>query len=383
MNRRNLTKTSGLFGCFLFLLTHGQAVVATPKAAPIEFMFYNVYNLFDNEKDQGKDDWTWLPSNYPGKSAQCKKIPQKHYRQECFETNWTTPYLKLKVAQLRKAITHNQRSMVPDILALCEVENKRIVQALAQSMGYDPRAVISADSPDRRGIDVALVYRPSANLKYRSHREYRLPKNSDLTKPTRNILEVEFTVGGDQQLFVYVNHWPSQGAPSPARIVAAKTLRKIIEGRMKTHPQANILAAGDFNTIPEDRPHPFHDELLESNVPGAKLADVHTTFLRHPKIPADVKKRLAPGTYYYTHGKTWNLLDRFFVNKNLFDGQGLEFYLPSYRINNPKFLTRPWELRDGSNQTVMIPNRSNFKTLDPNEAGFSDHFGIRGHLVIK
>jgi hypothetical protein len=204
-----------------------------------------------------------------------------------------------------------------------------------------------------------------------------------LVKPTRNILEVEFIVGGKEQLFVYVNHWPSQGAPAPTRVVAAKMLRKVIEARVKQNPNANILATGDFNTIPSDRPHPFFDELLKSQEPKAKLADIHTTFMRHPNIPDDAKKATPPGTYYYTYGKTWNLLDRFFVNSNLADGRGLDFSLPTYRINAAPFLTHPWELRDGSRRSIMIPKRSNFKTLDPNVAGYSDHFGIRGRLTLK
>lgn len=379
LSRFIVTISSGL-GLFASLFA-SQATVAAPQQ--IDVMFYNVYNLFDNKKDQGKDDWTWLPSNFPGKNEECRKIPQDHYRKECLETNWTSKHVALKVSQLARAVSLNQRSMVPDILGLCEVENISVVQALAKTLGYDPRGVISTSSPDKRGIDVALIYRPSPILRYRSHKEYKLPISGALTKPTRNILEVEFIVGEKEQLFVYVNHWPSQGAPSPARVLAAKMLRSVIEARVKQNPNANIIATGDFNTIPTDRPHPFHDELLKSNNPMAQLADVHTTFMRHPKIPDDMKKQFPPGTYYYTYGKEWSLLDRFFVNRNMFDGKGLDFAIANYRINNPSFLTRPWELRDGSRRSIMIPSRPNTKTLDPKNAGYSDHFGIRGTLILN
>lgn len=367
----------------LFSVTSSPATAA-PNS--LNIMFYNVYNLFDNQKDHGKEDWTFLPTGYPRKKQACDAMRNPFYKQQCLETDWTTPHVKLKVSQLRKAVLGSARNGIPDILALCEVENDAIVKAFARTLGYDPRGAITTKSPDKRGIDVALVYRPSANLKYRSHREYKVPLGGALNRPTRNILEVEFIVGGKYQLFVYVNHWPSQGAKAPARVSAAKVVKMVVEKRLEQNPNAHILLTGDFNTIPADRPHPFHDVLMPSQDPNKQLFDVHTTFMRHPKIPGSIKKQVPPGTYFYTRNQTWNLLDRFFVTKSLFDGQGLDFAITSYRINNPRFLTRPWEIRDRSGRalkTVLIPLRGNFKTLNPEEAGYSDHFAIKGVLTFK
>lgn len=375
-------KCAWIFVAIILSFSVSPLDASTPQK--INLMFYNTLNLFDNNKDTGKTDWTFLPLGFPGKKEACEKMGGGFYKKQCLETDWTDAHVKLKVLQLRKAISANQKQFVPDILGLCEVENANIVRALAQSMGYDPRAVITTESPDSRGIDVALVYKPSAHLRYVSHKEYPVPLAGSLKKPTRNILEVEFLVGGKHQLFVYVNHWPSQAAPAKARVLPGKMVRKLVDYRIDQNSKTHVIVMGDFNTIPEDRPHPFNNALLHASSPEKKLFDVHSTFMRHPKIPTEIKDSLPPGTYFYSAKNIWNQFDRFFVSPTLFDAQGLDFSVATYRIHNPTFLTRPADGRNWSrNPALRVPFRSDTVTLDPEKAGYSDHFAIKGSLIVN
>jgi len=135
----------------------------------LDIMFYNVLNLFDAEHDEGKDDWTFLPKGFPGKAEYCKTVSNPKYREECEKSDWTPKHVELKLKQIKKAIFAN-RTKLPAMLGLCEVENENVVSQLGQVLGY--KGLAMADSPDARGIDVGLLYNESDDLKFVSKKEY-------------------------------------------------------------------------------------------------------------------------------------------------------------------------------------------------------------------
>ena len=99
---------------------------------------------------------------------------------------------------------------VPDFVALCEVENDSVLfdltrRSALRGVNYD---YVMTDSPDERGIDVALLYQPSsfALIQFRSIRIKPLPD----TRPTRDILYASGRIMNDDTLHVFVLHAPSR-----------------------------------------------------------------------------------------------------------------------------------------------------------------------------
>jgi endonuclease/exonuclease/phosphatase family metal-dependent hydrolase len=334
--------------------------------------FYNVENLFDSEKDRGKNDWAYLPKETQGKKEACQKINYHRYRKECLNGDWTSIKVDLKVKQIAKSL----ESIPLDILGVCEVENEKVLNLLSKEMGLKGMAI--SHGPDKRGIDVGLLYRQNPIFKKVLTKEHRIESIDYFKKkPTRPILEVEFQMKKGPSLHVFINHWPSLSNPTKARISAAKVLRARVEKILKEDSKASILAMGDFNTIDSDYPHPFKEELLK----GGLLSDVHQSVMNSKKIDKQKKKSMPLGTYFYTPKMQWNLLDRFFVSSNLMD-------LDSYQIHNPSFLTQVYEYQDKKSavygsRVVGIPARYNHHKKKKKQLGYSDHFAILGTIQLR
>lgn len=330
------------------------------KGNRLSLLAYNVENLFDTRHDKDKDDWTFLPKSIKGKEQACQGIKHKHYQKECFQTNWTDKKLQLKLSQIQKVIESANKET--DIIALSEVENENVVSMLAKKLGR--KNVIVTNSPDKRGIDLAIIYSDGDKLKKVAVKEHEVTGDYFKSKPTRNILEVEFLLNGKEKLNVFVNHWPSQGNPSVARIAAAETLKKRVEEILKEDPKRNIIVTGDFNTISRDNPHPFNDVIFKDNL----LTDVHA-------IAKDVSISGvgSEGTYFYYRGKVWNQLDRIMINKNLLDRKDMELDVSSYRIHAKDFMSTQKKI---DHDLFTIPKSYDFKAEKAEDAGFSDHYPV-------
>ena len=340
----------------------------------IEIMVYNVENLFDARHDVeagvDKNDWTFLPMKTPGKKEACKKSSYWRYKKECFNTDWNQKLVDLKISQIKKVIL-SERKKLPTILALVEIENRNVIAMLAKALGYKEFKV--SQSPDKRGIDLALLYNATESLKFVNKNEIEIKGDYFKKKPTRVILEVEFLIN-KKPVHIFVNHWPSQGNPSIARITAAQALRKRIKSIDEKH---FIMAVGDFNTIPSDLPHPFHNVLLEEEL----LTDVHTVFSKDRSIDGKIKESMPPGTYFYSKTMSWNILDRIFLSKNLMDGKNFDAILNSYQIYAPHFITSIYEYKKKSSylsgsKVMRVPMRYNHSELRSEKVGYSDHFPV-------
>src|SRR5262249_17752947 len=150
-------------------------------------------------------------------------------------------------------------------LSVEEVENSNVIAMLAKELGYAKYKV--TDSPDERGVDVAILYNED-KLTFVSSAEKEI-KDGNLK--TRNLLVVNFSVKGasNEILGVYANHWPSQGKKPEARMAAANALKDFVEEqsgkRAAERSHYHAILAGDFNTIDSDRPHPFHEIITNSS----------------------------------------------------------------------------------------------------------------------
>lgn len=343
------------------------------EAKSLQVMSYNVENLFDAKHDEGKNDWSSLPKDAPGKKEACKAEKSKYRREECYEADWTEAKVDVKISQIVDVIT-KERVGTPDFLGLVEVENKEVVTRLGKKLGYENVEI--TESPDFRGVDVALLYKTSPDIKMLSRAEHHVA----VDYPTRNILEVEFLIDGKYPLTLFVNHWPSLANPDSWRIKAAEVLANRTKEILKKNPQMNVLAMGDFNTIDENNPHPFKTVLLVDNL----FTDVAKAFADDKSIDESVKKKMPQGSYYFPPKDQWNMLDHFFYTQALKDGKDMEISLPSFEIYLPQFALKEMKKGIGSEdekdrKVFMVPKRFEPTKSTKEEMGFSDHFA----LVVK
>jgi hypothetical protein len=202
----------------------------------IRVMFYNVENLFDPSEDSTKADEEYEPGGMRG---------------------WTYNRLKRKQINISKAILAVGGWEPPELIGMCEVENRIVLLGLInntplKSFGY---RIVHYDSPDPRGIDVALLYRPE---KFRVLDSYpihiRFP--FDTASRTRDILYVRGIACKRDTINIFVNHWPSKygGAMAtiPKRKYVAAVMRELSDSLLTINPNANILIMGDLNDSPSD-----------------------------------------------------------------------------------------------------------------------------------
>ena len=211
--------------CWFFaLLVFITAVQA--KTGPIKLAFWNVENLFDLEDDPRTRDNEYLIG---GK----KNVTRESY--------------SLKLENLSEVIDQ----ISPDILGLCEVENRFMLEELNQATKRD-YTIIHYESPDRRGIDVGLMY---------NQQRLKIVESGPITvslptgNPTRDILYFHCRKDG-VSLHVYVNHWPSKyggvNKTIPLRAAAADALHSHVAAILRVDPGAEIVVMGDLNDEPDD-----------------------------------------------------------------------------------------------------------------------------------
>lgn len=345
----------------------------------IKIMSWNVENLFDTTHDAGMDDYTFLPMQDPLKRPGCEKMAPGFYKNECFTTNWTEKKLQIKLGQIQKMVEY--QGSTPDIIALQEVENDHVVKMLADLLGYD---FITAKGDDRRGIEVALLYKTEKlNLIETASFPMKAPGN-----PGRNILRAHFDVKGlknSSTLVVYVNHWPSMANPVKERLDAANILRKNIDDLINTRPDEdlNIVSVGDYNTNDKEKPNAF--DILQDAKWSNQLID-GLDLARASKNPA--VQYFPEGTYYYKSDRTWNRFDRVILSQSLNDGSLLEFMPTSLRVLYTSLNTHVLQPTQTASKQKPLPKFPVPWSYDHNadsedDAGFSDHLPVVFKLKIK
>ena len=200
----------------------------------LRVMFYNVENLFDPREDSITSDEEYQPTGMRG---------------------WTNSRLKQKQINISKVVLAVGGWDPPDLIGVCEVENFSVLYGLTnytplKNFGYK---IIHFDSPDPRGIDVALMYRPQ---KFRVLESYpiRIRFPFDTTSRTRDILFVKGIACKRDTVNIFVSHWPSKfgGAMAtiPKRNYVASVMRKLSDSLMALNQRSKILIMGDLNESP-------------------------------------------------------------------------------------------------------------------------------------
>ena len=193
--------------------------------------FYNVENLFDTINDPRIRDEDFTPEGL---------------------NKWNTQKYNRKLEMLADVISQVGSTGGPEILGLSEVENRAVVQdlidmPLLKDKGYE---IAHFDSPDNRGVDVALIYVKNVFQLTESHpHPVILPSGY----PTRDVLRASGYIDGELFHFL-VAHWPSrsggEAASMPNRMAAAKVMRHVTDSLLAINKEANVVLMGDFNDDP-------------------------------------------------------------------------------------------------------------------------------------
>jgi endonuclease/exonuclease/phosphatase family metal-dependent hydrolase len=315
--------------------------------------FYNVENLFDFEDDpitfdddrtpDGKDHWT--EEIYNAKLINMAKV----------------------IAEIGSDIT----GTTPALIGLCETENRRVLEDLVnqEPLLQKDYGIVQFDSPDRRGIDVALLYQkrlftPTNTKAYPLY----IYDNKDNTKRvfTRDQLLVSGMLDGEK-IHLIVNHWPSRsGGEARSRYKrnkAGELNRHIIDSLFSEDPYAKVITMGDFNDDPTNESIKKHLKAKEDKE-GMELKELYN--------PMESMHKKGLGTLAYRDG--WNLFDQMIVSTELTKEDYSSYRLYKAGIYNKTYLANPRGRYKG------YPYRS--FAGGGFTGGYSDHFPVY-LLLIK
>lgn len=313
--------------------------------------FYNLENLFDYEDDplifdddrtpEGKDHWT--KEIYEAKLVNMAKV----------------------ISEIGEDIT----STSPALIGVSEIENRRVLEDLLNQKPLVNKdyGIVHFDSPDRRGIDVALLYQKRL-FTPTNYKAYELIIYDDQDRSKRVYTRGQLLVSGmldGEKINIIVNHWPSRSGGEersrPKRIKAAELNKHIMDSLFSEDPYAKIITMGDLN---DDPVSPSIKDVLKSK---SERQDMKVKELYNP-MENMYKKGL--GTLAYRDA--WNLFDQIIISTELTkkDYSSYRFYKAG--IFNKNYLTTP------RGQYKGYPFRS---FVNGYTGGYSDHFPVYIYLI--
>lgn len=251
-------------------------------------MFYNVENLFDPFNDSLKRDDEFTPEG------------ARHWNWGKFQT---------KLSQIYKTVLSLGNPLPPAIIGLCEVENRFVLNQLVYKTPFSKMdyRIVHEESPDRRGIDVALLFDPK-RAKLLGHEAINVFFPFAPDTRTRDILYSKLLVFEEDTIHVFVNHWPSrwggQMATDPKRKHVANILKHKTDSIFQIDSSANIIIMGDFNDEP-------YDESLYNNLYARNIADSGLLI----NLMLSLSHSKSVGTHKYQDH--WGILDQIIISKSL------------------------------------------------------------------
>lgn len=310
--------------------------------------FYNLENLFDTINNNGKYDLEFSPQG---------------------ARQWNGTKYRSKLANLARCIGSMTTSTTPNgpaVIGVSEIENRSVLEDLVKAVdeylvsnGKKPwqLQIVHHDSPDRRGVDVGMLYNP---------RQFRVLGVSnarlDIGYPTRDQLCVNGVLAGDT-INVIVNHWPSrlggQEKSSPNREAAAALCKKTAEDIWALNPSQPVIIMGDLNDDPQDKSC--------AKVLGAKRDQEDTEMFGFYN---PFWRVLDKGIGTLAYKSSWNLFDQIIVSGQLVEknkdekSNKLEYW--KCQVLNFDFLKDTKGTREG------YPLRTFAAGVFLN--GYSDHF---------
>ena len=333
----------------IFVILGLTACLAWIRAEDLRVVSYNVENLFHPKHDTvcidsttfiEKDDYEWTPDG---------------------ERRWSYTRYYRKVENIARVLTNIGEWDGVDIVGLQEVENALCLKRLCYTLRPGEYDFVHYESPDPRGIDVALIYKksrvdtlnskplPIPSPQGRESREEKLV--------TRDILYVCVRVDKRDTLHLFVCHLPSQrggAAESEWKRTAVKEiLQRSIDSVYALHSAAKIIVMGDMNSEPKEDLRGVKNKKPTPN-PSLKGREQNNT--SHI------------GTHKY-QGR-WSCLDQFYTSPALDSLSRAEIY-------NAAWIQEPDE------KYLDLKPKRTYNGFRYQKDGFSDHLPILLKLKIK
>ncbi len=333
--------------------------------------FYNFENLFDTINNPNNDE-EWLPNG-----AQ----------------NWTSKKYHKKLENLSRVLseigTNEMNHNAPTLIGGSEIENRGVLEDLVKQPKLAPwdYGIVHFDSPDKRGIDVALLYqkkhfKPTSYVNiplliYKNTAVVKTKSNDETAEDkadsdkiieavgdrvyTRDILLVTGFLDGEE-VNVMVNHWPSRSGgekkSSPFREAAGKLNRKIMDSIYKINPNAKIITMGDLNDG-------SYNKSVKEGI-GAKLKK---TEVKEFGIYNPFEQMAKNGECTLFYRDAGDIFDQIMVSETL-----IRTDFSSYRYWKAGIYNKPYMIQT-TGQYKGYPLRHS-----ANEIGFSDHFPVYIYL---
>ncbi len=310
---------------------------------------WNVENLFDTIDAPDIIDEEFLPGS---------------------DLNWNTEKYLQKLKNLDYVLSSINKNELPELIALQEIENIEVLKDLIKQEGLSKAkySILHKESPDLRGIDVALLYRSDAFVLVSSEM-LRIQIELEPDFKTRDIMYVFGKLHGDE-IHIFINHWSSRRGgeqeSEPKRMASAILARKKIDEIQKIDKNAKIILLGDFNDTP------FNASLKSELRAGNNLTPEKTGDLYN--LMYDLA---ANGKGSHSFDGKWNMLDNVVVSYPLL------FAKKGFSVN---FSTIGLFFDE---KTVFLNNKTGFwqpnRTYSGNRyyAGFSDHLPVFVQLKTK
>jgi len=331
--------------------------------------FYNFENLFDTINNPNYDE-EWTPTGVQ---------------------NWTSEKYLQKLENLSKVLmqigTNDQQKDAPTFIGCSEIENRGVLEDLVKHpniINYD-YGIVHFDSPDKRGIDVGLlyqkkhfkpssfinipliIYKGNSNEKDKETEEDKIDKDkieiaNDNRIYTRDILLVTGFLDGEE-INVLVNHWPSRSGgekkSSPFREAAGRLAKKTMDSIYKVNPNAKIILMGDLNDG-------TYNKSVKVGI-GAKLkkSEVQPFGVYNPF--EQMAKEGNSSLFYRDSG---DVFDQIMVSETLIKEDRSTYQYWKAGIYNKPFMIQKFGRYAG------YPLRHS-----ENEIGYSDHFPVYIYLV--
>lgn len=347
MKKFTLIFTIALLGCCF--ITNAQQ--SQKKYQVYGAAFYNLENLFDTINNNGKYDLEFSPQGA---------------RQWNAEKYWS------KIANMAKAISHFTTQSTPKgpaVIGVSEIENITVLQDLVNHplLKDWKLQIVHHNSPDRRGVDVAMLYNPrffrvlnvtNATVKVEGYESFR----------TRDQMCVTGLMGGDK-VSVIVNHWPSRSGGEERsrylRAAAALRTKLTVDSLLKDDPNQGIIIMGDLND------DPYNESVAK--VLGAKKQKKN---VKQGELFNPCWNMLDKGIGSLAYYGGWNFFDQIIISDYFLsdrDSGKLSYFKTS--VLNFDFLINP----KGQYKGYPLRTFSGGAFLN----GFSDHFPVEAYFVKK
>jgi len=328
---------------FFTLLFTGSSMAQGKQMQVAAIGFYNFENLFDTIDQPDVIDEEFLPRGIK---------------------NWTGDKYWDKLSKLDEVVSKLATDLTPDgvaILGVAEIENRGVLEDFVKQKGVASRKykIVHYDSPDRRGVDVGLLYNPKYfTPEYSIALPLVILDETGNRNYTRDVLYVRGSFAGEQ-LHIMVNHWPSrrggEAATRGLRNAAADICRHVADSIQAIDPNAKIIVMGDLNDDP-----------------------VNESLKKHLRAQKDIKLMKAgdffnPFENFYLKGvgslayqDAWSLFDNIIISGGLAGKEAKGFHYYKAEIYNKPFMVQK------SGRYKGYPMRT--FDFDVYMGGYSDHF---------